>query len=105
MPGPQMTTETSAPTSAPAELDADHGAMPVGQRRPGRGRLLLGVLLALCGAMAVVAAGLILRGGRTGRRGESRCSATGVTIRRPANAGRPLSGVRADGLGADAAER
>src|SRR5450759_579802 len=57
-----MTTETSAPTSAPAELDADHGATPVGQRRPGRGGLLLGVLLALCGAMAVVAAGLILRG-------------------------------------------
>lgn len=53
-----MTTETSAP----AELDADHGATPVGQRRPGRGGLLLGVLLALCGAMAVVAAGLILRG-------------------------------------------
>src|SRR5664279_1908944 len=57
-----MTTETSAPTSAPAELDADHGATPVRQRRPGRGGLLLGVLLALCGAMAVVAAGLILRG-------------------------------------------
>src|SRR5664280_2333443 len=42
------------------------------------------------------------RGAPSDRRVESRCSATGVTIRRPASAGRPLSGVRADGLGARA---